>query len=97
MITKLVLRNCMCHQSFVYEPILRLNFLAGANGSGLSAILTAVLFGLGGTARQSDRGSNNKAFIRTGQASASVEVHLYNEGEYTYRPQHYGKTIRIMR
>ena len=87
----------MCHQFFTYTPNLRLNFLSGANGSGKSAVMTAIIFALGGSARTSERGSSNKAFIRTGQTSASVEIALCNEGEYAFRPDVYGNMIRINR
>ena len=63
-----------------------LRFLcSGANGSGKSALMTAIVFALGGTARTSNRGTSNKGFIRTGQAQATVEIQLYNGGENTYR------------
>jgi chromosome segregation ATPase len=58
---------------------------SGVNGSGKSAVLTGIVFGLGGTARTSNRGSSNKAFIRNGQNRATVEIHLYNGGENAYR------------
>jgi len=67
-------------------PNQRLNFLCGENGSGKSAVLTAIVFGLGGTARMSSRGTTNKAFIRTHQTSATVEIALANVGEHSYRP-----------
>ncbi len=47
--------------------------------------MTAIVFGLGGSARTSNRGTANKGFIRSGQSSASVEVHLWNGGESAHR------------
>ena len=43
------------------------------------------------------RGSTNKAFIRTDQTSAIVEVRLANVGELAYKPEVYGCSIRIER
>ena len=97
MIISVKLTNFMCHQEFTYKPIQRLNFLCGSNGSGKSAILTAVVFALGGTAKNSNRGSSNKSFIRHGQNSATVEITLSNAGETPYRHDLYGDKVTISR
>ena len=60
-------------------------------------MLTALVFALGGNARVASRGNSNKAFIRTDQTSAVVEVRLTNVGEGAYKPEVYGKSIRIER
>ena len=60
-------------------------------------MLTALVFALGGNARVASRGNSNKAFIRTDQTSAVVEVRLTNVGESAYKPEVYGKSIRIER
>ena len=52
-------------QTFTFNPSQRLTFLSGENGSGKSAVLTALVFALGGNARVASRGNTNKAFIRT--------------------------------
>ena len=78
-------------------PNQQLTFLAGENGSGKSAVLTAIVFCLGGSARVASRGSSNKGFIRTGQNSALVEVRLSNVGEGEYKRDLYGDSIRISR
>ena len=82
---------------YSFQPNQRLNFLCGENGSGKSAVLTAIVFGLGGSARTSSRGNSNKGFIRTGQTSAVVEIKLCNEGEKAYKPEVYGDSITVMR
>jgi len=97
MILEVKLRNFMCHESFSYTPNQRINFLAGENGSGKSAVLTAIVFGLGGSARTSNRGSSNKGFIRTGQNSALVEIKLCNVGERCYKPDLYGESLTVCR
>ena len=49
------------------------------------------------TARTASRGSSNKEFIRSGQASAVVEVKLLNTGEGAYKPELYGEVIVVSR
>lgn len=91
------LKNFMCHESFTYRPQPRLNFLSGVNGSGKSAVLTAITFALGGTARTANRGTSTKSFVRTGASSASVELTLSNQGEYAYRSEFYGPSLTVVR
>ena len=75
----------MCHEVFDYTPKRKVNFLTGVNGSGKSAVMSALIFGLGGGSKITNRGSANKNLIRTGQGQASVEISLYNRGETAYR------------
>ena len=60
-------------------------------------MLTAIVFGLGGSARTSNRGSNNKNLIRNGETQASVEITLNNQGDEAYRPELYGDAIIVCR
>ena len=43
------------------------------------------------------RGSTNKTFTRTDQTSAIVEVRLANVGKLSYKPEVYGRSVRIER
>ena len=79
------MKNFMCHEVFDYTPKRKVNFLTGVNGSGKSAVMSALIFGLGGGSKITNRGSANKNLIRTGQGQASVEISLYNRGETAYR------------
>merc|ERR1719460_3549749 len=81
MIQEVMMRNFMCHETFTFQPNQRLTFLSGENGSGKSAVLTAIVFVLGGSARTASRGSSNREFIRSGQTSALVEIKMLNIGE----------------
>ncbi|KAJ9586758.1 hypothetical protein L9F63_019657, partial [Diploptera punctata] len=67
------------------------------NGSGKSAILTALVVGLGGKASTTSRAASLKDFIKKGMNSATVEVTLNNSGIYSYKPDKYGDSIIISR
>lgn len=97
MLEEVTLKNFMCHEKYHFRPNQRLNFLIGENGSGKSAILTAIIFGLGGNAKNTNRGNANKGFIRTGQSSATVEVKICNSGKDPFKFEVYGGSIIISR
>lgn len=59
--------NFMCH-SFLEIPLGPLiNFIIGHNGSGKSAVLTALTVCLGGKAAATNRGGSLKSFIKEGE------------------------------
>ncbi|KAF7299670.1 p-loop containing nucleoside triphosphate hydrolase protein [Mycena chlorophos] len=91
------LRQFMCHHLLRFSFGPQLNFIIGHNGSGKSAILTAITVALGGRAAATGRGQGLKSFIREGQSAAEVTITLKNQGEEAYRPQEYGKSIIITR
>ncbi|KAK0450388.1 uncharacterized protein EV420DRAFT_1706032 [Desarmillaria tabescens] len=64
-----------------------------AAGKALS--LSAITVALGGRINSTGRGNGLKSFIREGQSVAEVIIHLKNQGEETYKPHEYGKTIVI--
>lgn len=96
-IKKIVLRNFMCHEYFEMEfgPIL--NFIVGNNGSGKSAILTAITVGLGAKASETNRGNSLKDLIRNGCYSTKITITLNNSAYGAYQPGVYGKEIIIER
>lgn len=51
-------RNFFCHENLEVNFNRNVNFIVGRNGSGKSAILTALVVGLGGRASATNRGSN---------------------------------------
>lgn len=54
------LRNFMCHANLTVDFNTRTNLLIGQNGSGKSAILTALIIGLGAKANATNRSSSIK-------------------------------------
>lgn len=66
-IESIICENFMCHSylEVLLGPLL--NFIIGHNGSGKSAILTAITICLGGKATATNRGQSLKSFIKQGQ------------------------------
>ena len=56
----------MCHDAMEVNLNPNVNFVVGRNGSGKSAILTALMIGLGGRAKITNRGDSIKgAYTKT--------------------------------
>lgn len=124
------LKNFMCHENLTVEFNSQANLLIGKNGSGKSAVLTALIIGLGCKANATNRSSSIKRthcftvyffflsfvyviffngvhlrnvdfsrleLIRTGESSATIEVHLSNDGFDSYERENFGDKIVIIR
>ena len=65
--------------------------------AGKSAILQAMQFCLGVTARNTGRATSAKQFILTGASHAKASITLWNTGDDAYMPAEYGPTITIER
>lgn len=89
--------NFMCHSSLNIELGPLLNFIVGENGSGKSAVLTAITLCLGGKASSTNRGGSLKAFIKEGQHEARLIVKIKNEGDDAYQRELYGDYIQVER
>ncbi|KAJ1814224.1 Structural maintenance of chromosomes protein 6, partial [Coemansia sp. RSA 2599] len=87
----------MCHEKTVVNLTPRLNFITGQNGSGKSAILTALMVALGGKVSVTNRATSLKDLIRGGKSTAIVRIRLRNRGSEAYCPETYGQTIVIER
>ena len=59
--------NFMCHTHLEITLGPLINFIIGHNGSGKSAVLTALTICLGGKASSTNRGQSLKSFIKEGQ------------------------------
>lgn len=60
-IKSIKLQNFMCHSNFEFTFEDKVNFISGKNGSGKSAILTALVIGLGGRTADTNRGHSLKS------------------------------------
>ncbi|KAK2757853.1 Structural maintenance of chromosomes protein 6 [Arachnomyces sp. PD_36] len=89
--------NFMCHEHFSVELGPLINFIVGKNGSGKSAVLTALTLCLGGKASATNRGQSLKNFIKEGKESATIIVRIKNQGDIAYMPEVYGKQIIVER
>ncbi|KAL8856923.1 MAG: hypothetical protein Q9178_006512 [Gyalolechia marmorata] len=89
--------NFMCH-NYLEVPLGPLiNFIIGHNGSGKSAILTAITICLGGKATATNRGQSLKSFIKEGTDSAVLSVKIKNKGDSAYQQEVYGDSIVVER
>ncbi|KAI2634515.1 hypothetical protein GGS21DRAFT_518157 [Xylaria nigripes] len=89
--------NFMCHVKLHVELGPLLNFIVGENGSGKSAVLTAITLCLGGKASATNRGGSLKSFVKEGTEHASLIVKLKNQGEDAYKHELYGDSITCER
>ncbi|KAJ8660440.1 hypothetical protein O0I10_003898 [Lichtheimia ornata] len=89
--------NFMCHKHLKIELGPKINFIIGHNGSGKSAILTAITIALGAKANSTNRGKNLSSLIREGANAALAIVKLTNKGSDAYKADVYGDEIIIER
>ncbi|WMV31144.1 hypothetical protein MTR67_024529 [Solanum verrucosum] len=96
-ISKIRLENFMCHSNLEIDFGDWVNFITGQNGSGKSAILTALCVAFGSRARGTQRANTLKDFIKTGCSHALVHVEMKNRGEDAFKAEAYGDLIMIER
>ena len=65
--------NFMCHDHFAVDLGPLINFIVGKNGSGKSAVLTAITLCLGGKASATNRGQSLKSFIKEGKEYVRID------------------------
>ncbi|GAV68085.1 SMC_N domain-containing protein [Cephalotus follicularis] len=91
------LENFMCHSNLQIQLSEWVNFITGQNGSGKSAILTALCVAFGCRASKTERANSLKEFIKTGCSYALVQVEIKNQGADAFKPEIYGDVIIIER
>ncbi|KAI8564575.1 hypothetical protein RHMOL_Rhmol03G0191100 [Rhododendron molle] len=96
-ISKIRLENFMCHSNLEIEFGDSINFVTGQNGSGKSAILTALCVAFGCRAKGTQRAATLKDFIKTGCSYAVVDLQIKNQGDDAFKPDLYGDVIIIER
>ncbi|XP_075083843.1 structural maintenance of chromosomes protein 6B [Nicotiana tabacum] len=96
-ISKIRLENFMCHSNLEIDFGDSVNFITGQNGSGKSAILTALCVAFGSRARGTQRANTLKDFIKTGCSHALVHVEIKNRGEDAFKAETYGDLIIVER
>ncbi|XP_071477308.1 structural maintenance of chromosomes protein 6-like, partial [Diadema antillarum] len=96
-VEKVCVKNFICHGRLSMNFGPNINFVVGRNGSGKSAILTAIVVGLGGKATATTRGSSVKNFIKEGKSVAEIRITLRNRGDFAYKPKEYGDSIIVER
>ena len=89
--------NFMCHVRLHCELGPLLNFIVGENGSGKSAILTAITLCLGGKASSTNRGGSLKSFVKEGCERAVLAVKIKNQGQDAYKPDIFGESVIVER
>ncbi|RKP36861.1 P-loop containing nucleoside triphosphate hydrolase protein [Dimargaris cristalligena] len=87
----------MCHEFLRVDLGSKINFVIGHNGSGKSAILTAIIICLGGKASATQRASSIKHLIREGCPRALVTLRIRNRGRDAYKGDVYGDVIIVER
>jgi chromosome segregation ATPase len=89
--------NFMCHEHLTVSLGPLINFIIGHNGSGKSAVLTALTICLGGKAAATNRAQNLKSLIKEGKDHSNVQVRIKNQGALAYKPSQYGESITVER
>ena len=76
---RVVVKNFMCHRYLEVNFGPNMNFITGLNGSGKSAVLTAIMVGLGAKVAATNRARTYKELIMKGKETAVIEISLLNQ------------------
>lgn len=89
--------NFMCHSALKMDLGDKINFVTGQNGSGKSAILTALTVALGGRATFTNRANSISKLLKEGTDVGQVIVTIRNKGSDGFQPDVYGDFIIVER
>ena len=89
--------NFMCHANLTVKLGPLLNFVVGENGSGKSAVLTAITICLGGKASATNRAGSLKALIKEGRDYSRLIIEIKNQHDGAYKHDLFGDKIIIER
>ncbi|MCJ1311024.1 Structural maintenance of chromosomes protein 6 [Agyrium rufum] len=96
-IESIICQNFMCHSFLEVTLGPLINFIVGHNGSGKSAVLTALMLCLGGKASTTNRAGNLKGFIKEKEESCTLSVRIKNAEPNAYMHDLYGNSIVVER
>ncbi|XP_071963420.1 structural maintenance of chromosomes protein 6-like [Antedon mediterranea] len=84
-------------EDFSFGP--NVNFVVGRNGSGKSAVLTALVVGLRGNANITGRGSsmNNFKKKKNQKSYAEITIKIINRGTDAFKHDLYGNSVTVIR
>ncbi|XP_046969883.1 structural maintenance of chromosomes protein 6 [Vanessa cardui] len=98
LIQTIQVKNFLCHDNLIIDlHKSNIHWVYGRNGSGKSAILTALIVGLGGKAAATRRGNNIQSFIKKGCNYATIEIKIKNSTNKSYNHDRYGDHITVIR
>lgn len=78
-IIRIKCENVLTYKSMEIFPCEKLNLILGANGSGKSTMIVAIILGLGGNPAVVGRATELSSYVKSGQRSAKIEIELYND------------------
>lgn len=76
----------MCHRHLCIRPSPGVNFIVGNNGSGKSALLSALSVTLGSRASVTQRANRLEGLVREGASEARIRLTLNNSEAYPFKP-----------
>jgi len=90
--------NFMCHSLLELTLGDRVNFITGQNGSGKSAVITALQICLGMNAKKTQRADKLSSLIKQGShGDATVRIKIANKGPGSFKHHLFGDHITVER